>query len=125
MNQSRPRRLSAQGDGPPGGNAMSLSPPADRARSSLSVRPSLYMGARANRMPSPPALLVIELQRLQGAGSPQHHDRRIFLVFGRGFHLILGQFERDGVALVGNAAKPQRVPVDHALPAADTEKAAE
>src|SRR5260370_11609844 len=65
------------------------------------------------------------LQWLQAAGGAKHHDRCILLVFRRRRHLLLGQLERDAVALVGNAPEMQRVPFDHDFPAADPEKTAE
>src|SRR5580698_6756799 len=63
------------------------------------------------------------VKRLQAARGAEHHDRGVFLVFRCGGHLILGQIERDAVALVGDAAEMQRVPVDHDFATADAEKA--
>src|SRR5271156_3113842 len=68
---------------------------------------------------------LAKLQWLQVARCAEHDDRRILLVLWRCRHLLLGQFKRDAVALVGDAPEMQRVPVDDDLSAADTEKAAE
>src|SRR5438445_412864 len=68
---------------------------------------------------------VIELQRLQAAGSAEHDDRRVLLVFGRRLDLFQRQFERDALLLVGDLTEMQRAPVDDDLAAADAEKAAE
>src|SRR5713226_5879904 len=107
MNQSRPRKLCRDGAGfaPPGTgsspNGATLSPLIGCSRRSPSIRLVEWVG-RANRI-SLQLSLVIELQRLQATGRAKHDDRRILLVFGRGGHLLLGQFERDAVVLVGNA----------------------
>src|SRR5882757_6528505 len=69
--------------------------------------------------------LMFKIPRLQATGRAEYNDRRVFLVFRRCRDLLLGQFERDAVALAGNTAEMQCVPVDYDLSAADTEKAAE
>jgi hypothetical protein len=47
------------------------------------------------------------------------------LVFRRRRHLILCQFERDAVTLIGDASEMQRIPINDDFPAADTEKTTE
>src|ERR1700692_3096282 len=115
MNQSRPRRLCRDGaaiaadvtgsDTP--NNTPSL--PIGRPRRSPSIR-SIEWGELANGIFVRFALIII-LPWLQAARGAQHHDRLVLLVFGRGRHLVLGQFERDAVTLVGDMRKVQRVPV--------------
>src|SRR5712664_3523016 len=111
MNQSRPRRLCREGAGGGAGGTGSdtavamLSPSIGRSRRSPSIRLVEWV-ERANRI-SLQLSLMVELPRLQVAGRAEHDDRRILLVFGRRRHLLLGQFERDAVALVGNAPEMQ------------------
>src|SRR5206468_1491614 len=98
MNQSRPRKLSREGVGAvsaaaaagTSGGAPSL--PSDRCRRSSSTR-SIELDDCAFRIFL--RLLVVKIQRLQAARSTEHNERRVFLVFGRCRHLLLGQFERD------------------------------
>ena len=47
------------------------------------------------------------------------------LVLRRRRHLILCQFERDAVTLIGDASEMQRIPINDGFPAADTEKTTE
>src|SRR5882724_6614352 len=128
MNQSSPRKLwrdgvdaggSASGSGT-GGATFSVS--IGRPRRSRSIRSIECRDERANRI-SPP--LRTKLQGLQTARCAEHDDRRILLVFRRRPHLLLGQFERDAVALVADAPETQRIPVDHDFPAAYAQKTAE
>src|SRR5712671_722133 len=128
MNQSSPRKLwrdgvdaggSASGSGA-GGATFSVS--IGRSRRSRSIRSIECRDERANRI-SPP--LRTKLQGLQTARCAEHDDRRILLVFRRRPHLLLGQFERDAVALVADAPEPQCIPVDHDFPAAYAQKTAE
>src|ERR1700733_3195751 len=125
MNQSRPRRLWRDGAGNgdearvsgAGGGDGSPSPPVGR----WSIRWIGRLGERANSL----LLQMSGGERQQGARRAEHHDRRVFLVFGRRLYLVLGQFKRDAFALVGDLCEMQRVPVDDDFPAADAEKAAE
>src|ERR1700730_8410061 len=89
------------------------------------VGPVNRVSGRTGEQDISPPSLVIKLQRLQATGGAEHHDRRILLVFRRCRDLCLGQFERDAVALVGDASKMQRIPVDDYFSAADAQKAAE
>src|SRR6185436_19736686 len=57
------------------------------------------------------ALMVI-FPRVQAAGHAEHNQRRVLLVFRRRIDLLLGQFQRNAVALAGDAAEMQRVPID-------------
>src|SRR5258706_13436988 len=66
-----------------------------------------------------------KLQWQQAAGGAKYDNRRILLVFRRRRHLILGQFERNAVTLVGDASEMQRIPVNNDFPAAHSEKTAE
>src|SRR4051812_6100513 len=91
MNQSRPRRLWRDGDGglragSDGGG--SWPPPLAWWRRSSSILGCL--DERANSLPLSKSSAG-ELQRLQAARGAEHHDRRVFLVFGRRSHLLLGQ----------------------------------
>src|SRR5271163_223835 len=129
MNQSRPRRLPRDGAGATfaavAASARATgSSQADCPRSIAWGR-SCSRGGNRRANISPPILLMIKLPWLKTAGSAEHHNRRVFLVFRRRHHLFLGQFKRDAVALVGDAAEMQRIPIDNDLPAADPEKAAE
>src|SRR6185369_12896476 len=83
--------------------------------------------ARSNgtNAPTIAAPSVIEFPGVQTTGGAEHDDRRILLVLRRLADLVLGQFERDAVALVGDAAEAKRAPVDHDLAAADAEESAE
>src|ERR1700722_6004126 len=128
MNQSRPRRLPLDGTLV----AASTAPASVRTTgSSQSDGPrSMAWGSRCwgddgRANICPPISLMIKLPWLKAAGSAENHDRRVFLVFRRRHDLFLGQFKRDAVALVGDAAKMQRIPIDNDLPAADAEKTAE
>src|SRR5689334_542623 len=121
MNQSSPCWLRGDGGGRTGTGSGTTVPPGGRARRSSSSLAIKWNG-RATRSLLP---LMIEFPGIQTAGGAQHDHRRILLVFGRLAHLLLGQFQRDAVALVGDAAEPERLPVDHDLAAADAEKAAE
>src|SRR5882724_383428 len=120
-NQSSPRWLCCDGGGLAGTGSGTTVPLAGRLRRSSSSLAITWNG-RATRSLLP---LVIEFPGLQAAGGAEHDHRRIFLVFGRLAHLLLGQLQRDAVALVGNGAKTQRTPVDDDLAAADTEETAE
>src|SRR6476469_5789177 len=119
MNQSRPRKLSRDGFGDlcagsedgTGPRSRPVEPP--RLPSSGSVG---CLDERTNSLLS--NVLLARLPRLQAAGSAKHHDRLILLVFRRRPYLILGQFEGDAIALVGDASETQRVPVDDDLAAA-------
>src|SRR5262245_30299916 len=84
-------------------------------------------GSRSNGTAVPPiaAPSVVEFPGLQTARRAEHDYRRIFLVFGRLAHLLLGQFQRNTVALVGNGAETKRAPIDDNLAAADAEESAE
>src|ERR1700733_174422 len=125
MNQSRPRRLWRDGAGNgdearvsgAGGGDGSPSPPVGR----WSIRWIGRLGERANSL----LLQMSGGERQQGARRAEHHDRRVFLVFGRRLYLVLGQFKRDAFALVGDLWEMQRGPVKDDFPAADAEKAAE
>src|ERR1700722_5411821 len=128
MNQSRPRWLSRDGVG--GVSGLRASGPEDAAGSP--PRPvvpprwsSIVSGDGLDERTNSLLLQILRAEWLQAARGAEHHDRRILLIFGRCVHLILGQFERDGVALVGDAAEMQRVPVDDDLSAANAEKATE
>src|SRR3954464_8000957 len=68
---------------------------------------------------------MIILPGQQLAGRSENDDRLVLLIFRRRYHLLLGQVERDAVALVRDAAKMQCIPVDDDLAAADAEEAAE
>src|ERR1700691_5282980 len=125
MNQSRPRRLwrdgAGNGDearvsGSGGGDGLQ-SPPVGR----WSIQWIGRLGERANSL----LLQMSGGEWQQGARRTEHHDRRVFLVFGRRLYLVLGQFKRDAFALVGDLSEMQRVPVHDDFPAADAEKAAE
>src|SRR5215468_672959 len=77
---------------------------------------------RSNGTSAPPdrcSPLMIEFPGFQTAGGAEHDHRRILLVFRRLAHLVLGQFQRDAVALVGDSAETKRPPVDDDLAAAD------
>src|SRR6202022_4960799 len=111
MNQSGPGRLWREGAGlaSPAArgatNDTTLPPPAAPPGRLSSIR-SGELDGRATRM-FLRYLLMVKIERRQAAGRAQHHDRLVFLVFGRGVDLLLGQFKRDAVALVGNAAEMQ------------------
>src|SRR5215831_5743012 len=125
MNQSSPRRLCFEGCGFSGGDGTStifLLPIAPPLRSPSS--PLLKLNGCATRI-YPSSHLMLFVQRRQVAGRAEHDDRRVLLVFRRGCHLRLAQFQRDAVALVVDPPEMQRVPVDHNLAAADAEEAAE
>ena len=64
-------------------------------------------------------------QRFELAERAEDDHRLAVLVFGRGFDLVAGQFERDPLAGFAGLRKMQRVPVDRDLAAADAEEAAE
>src|SRR5262249_49334094 len=121
MNQSSPCWLRGDGGGLTGTGRCTTVPPGGRARRSSSWLAIKWNG-RATRSLLP---LVIEFPGIQTAGGAKHDHRRILLVFGRLAHLLLGQFQRDAVALVGNRAEAQRAPVDDDLATADAEEAAE
>src|SRR5258705_3842354 len=127
MNQSRPRKLCREG---PGGWTIMVPaygtgspPPLLASLRCVSIGSVGCLDARTNSLLL--QILLAILQWLQAAGGAKHHDRRILLVFRRRRHLLLGQLERDAVALIGNAPEMKRVPVDHDFPAADAEKTAE
>src|ERR1700722_18945764 len=127
MNQSRPRRLPRDG----AGAASAVAPSAHSTGSSQADCPrsigwgcSCSWGGNRRANISPPILLMIKLPWLKTAGGAEDHDQRVFLVFRRRHPLFLGQFKRDAVALVGDAAKMQRIPIDNDLPAAYADKAA-
>src|SRR3569833_165834 len=69
------------------------------------------------------SMVILPGQQL--AGRSENDDRLVFLIFWRGDHLLLGQLERDAVALVGDATKMQCIPIDSDHAAADAEDAAE
>src|SRR5882724_5283664 len=122
MNQSRPRRLWRE-------HIARVVTSADAATSSSrSRRISSLRSSECDELANGimvRSLSGLKLQWFQAARRAEHHDRLILLVFGRRGHLVLRQFERDAVALAGDAAKMQRAPVDRDLTAADAEEAAE
>src|SRR3984957_2497565 len=126
MNQSRPRRLPREGTSAASAVAASTrATGSSRSDGPRSIAWGFSWGGNRRANISPPILLMIKLPWLKTAGGAEDHDRRVFLVFRRRHHLFLGQFKRDAVALVGDAAKMQRIPIDNDLSAADAEKAAE
>src|SRR5690242_3300365 len=122
MKQSRPRWLCADGGGLATGTGSGTTFPSPaclrRSPSSAAIN---WNGRATNRL----LPLVIGFPGLQTAGRAEHDHRSIFLVFGRLAYLLLGQFQRDAVALVGDGAETKRAPVDDDLAAADAEEAAE
>src|SRR5689334_15886524 len=121
MNQSSPCWLRGDGGGRTGTGSGTTVPPGGRAR-----RSSAWLAIKWNERATGSLLpLMIVFPGIQAAGGAKHDHRLILLVFGRLAHLLLGQFQRDAVAFVGDAAEPQRTPVDHDLAAADAEEAAE
>src|SRR5260370_4818394 len=127
MNQSRPRKLCREGAGglciTGSGDRTGSPPPLLASLRCVSIGSVGCLDARTNSLLL--QILLAILQWLQAAGGAKHHDWCILLVFRRRHHLLLGQLERDAVALVGNAPETQRVPADHDFPAADAEKTAE
>src|SRR4051812_48563151 len=121
MNQSRPCWLRCDGGGLAGTGSGTTVPPAGRSRRSLSS-PAIKRNGRATGSLLP---LVVEFPGIETAGGAEHDDRRILLVFGRLVDLLLGQFQRDAVAFVGDRAEAKRAPVDDDLAAADAEETAE
>src|SRR5262245_28541121 len=121
MNQSSPRWLCGDGGGRTGTGSGATLPLAGRLRRSSSSL-AIKWNERATRSLLP---LMIEFPGLQTAGGAKHDHRRVLLVLRRLAHLVLGQFQRDAVALVGDGAETKRPPVDDDLAAADTEEAAE
>src|SRR5947207_11377758 len=106
MNQSSPRWLCREGGGfgATGRGSGTMLPSAERLGRSPSSRAIEWNG----RATSSRLLLMVEFPGRQLAGRAEHDDRRILLVFGRGADLILGQLQRDAVALVGDRTEPQR-----------------
>src|SRR6185312_12203982 len=125
MNQSSPRKLRGDGIGTiaisePGWCGRELPPPDDPSRGVPSTRSS-ECDTRVTAHVPPYSGFI---QRLQLARRAKHHNRLVLLVFGCRRHLRLGQFERNGIAVLVDPPEMQRVPIDHDLAAADTEKAA-
>src|SRR3954467_2437562 len=109
MNQSRPRKLWRDGVGVRATgsdtNGATLSVSIGRSRRPSSIRSIECLDEGADRISLPP--LRTQLQRLQATPCAEHNDGCILLVFRRSNHLILGQFKRDAVALVGDAPEMQ------------------
>src|ERR1700741_2024981 len=119
MNQSSPRWLCGDGGGRTGTGSGTTVPAGGRAR-----RASSFLAIKWNECIRSLLPLVIEFPGLQAAGSAEHDHRLILLVFWRLAHLVLGQFQRDAVALVGNGAETQCTPVDDDLAAANAKEPA-
>src|SRR3954452_9795769 len=111
--------LSSSSSAPtPGRNRIARRRPA----STVAVDPVLRMGGFC--VPHPARhFLRIQSKWLQDSRRAEYHDRLILLVFGRRPHLILCQFKRDAVTLVGDAAKMQCILVNHDRSDANAEKA--
>src|SRR3984957_15062262 len=126
MNQSRPRRLPREGTSAASAVAASTrATGSSRSDGPRSIAWGFSWGGNRRANIYPPILLMIKLPGLKTAGGAEHHDRRVFLVFRRRHHLFLGQVKRDAVALVGDAAKMQRIPIDDDLSATYPKKATE